>query len=130
MEPIISPWLIYALAIVDGVNISCGILGVFSGVLLLFIVAFYIMVYVDDDTDMMAKMKPIVKYVVLFFIFTSGIALFCPNQKTVIAMLVADQITYDRAEAVVDGAKDFKNTLKQDVLDIVLAITEKDKKED
>lgn len=87
MEPIISPWIIYALPLVD------TLIAVLSVVSMLAMTSLIIL-YIDDDfrKDMGTK---IVKGVWVVFIISTLLAIFIPNKETLIAMYVANQVTPD-----------------------------------
>lgn len=87
MEPIISPWIIYALPLVD------TLIAVLSVVSMLAMTSLIIL-YIDDEfrKDMGTK---IVKVVWVVFIISTLLAIFIPNKETLIAMYVANQVTPD-----------------------------------
>lgn len=87
MEPIISPWVIYALPLVD------TLIAVLSVVSMLAMTSLIIL-YIDDEfrKDMGTK---IVKVVWIVFIISTLLAIFIPNKETLIAMYVANQVTPD-----------------------------------
>lgn len=87
MEPIISPWIIYALPLVD------TLIAVLSVVSMLAMTSLIIL-YIDDEfrKDMGTK---IVKGIWTVFIISTLLAIFIPNKETLIAMYVANQVTPD-----------------------------------
>ena len=85
MEPIISPWIIYALPLVD------TLIAVLSVVSMLAITSLIIL-YIDDDFREVMGIK-IVKGVWVVFIISTLLAIFIPNKETLIAMYVANQVT-------------------------------------
>ena len=87
MEPIISPWIIYALPLVD------TLIAVLSVVSMLAMTSLIIL-YIDDDFRKVMGTK-IVKIVWIVFIISTLLAIFIPNKETLIAMYVANQVTPD-----------------------------------
>ena len=87
MEPIISPWIIYALPLVDTL---IAVLSVVSMLAMTSLIIFYI----DDDFREYKGIK-IVKVVWAVFIISTLLAIFIPNKETLIAMYVANQVTPD-----------------------------------
>ena len=87
MEPIISPWIIYALPLVDTLITVLSVVSMLAMTTL-------IILYIDDDfrEDMGIK---IVKGVWVVFIISTLLAIFIPNKETLIAMYVANQVTPD-----------------------------------
>lgn len=87
MEPIINPWIIYVLPLVD------TLIAVLSVVSMLAMTSLIIL-YIDDEfrKDMGTK---IVKVVWVVFIISTLLAIFIPNKETLIAMYVANQVTPD-----------------------------------
>lgn len=85
MEPIISPWIIYALPLVD------TLIAVLSVVSMLAMTTLIIL-YIDDDFREVMGIK-IVKGVWVVFIISTLLAIFIPNKETLIAMYVANQVT-------------------------------------
>ena len=87
MEPIISPWIIYALPLVDTLIAVLSVLSMLA-------MSSLIILYIDDKfrKDMGTK---IVKGVWTVFIISTLLAIFIPNKETLIAMYVANQVTPD-----------------------------------
>lgn len=87
MEPIISPWIIYALPLVD------ELIAILSVVSMLAMTSLIIL-YIDDEFRKVMGTK-IVKVVWVVFIISTLLAIFIPNKETLIAMYVANQVTPD-----------------------------------
>lgn len=87
MEPIISPWIIYALPLVD------TLIAVLSVVSMLAMTSLIIL-YIEDEFSKVMGTK-IVKVVWAVFIISTLLAIFIPNKETLIAMYVANQVTPD-----------------------------------
>lgn len=87
MEPIISPWIIYALPLVD------TLIAVLSVVSMLAMTTLIIL-YLEDEFREAMGIK-IVKVIWAVFIISTLLAIFIPNKETLIAMYVANQVTPD-----------------------------------
>ena len=87
MEPIISPWIIYALPLVDALIAVLSVISMLAMTTL-------IILYIDDDFREVMGIK-IVKAVWVVFIISTLLAIFIPNKETLIAMYVAKQVTPD-----------------------------------
>lgn len=87
MEPIISPWVIYALPLVDALIAVLSLVSMFA-------MATLIILYIDDDFRKVMGTQ-VVKIVWVVFIISGLLAIFIPNKETLIAMYVANQVTPD-----------------------------------
>lgn len=87
MEPIISPWVIYALPLV---NALIAVLSVVS----MLAMTTLIILYTDDDFREVMGTQ-VVKITWIVFIISGLLAIFIPNKETLIAMYVANQVTPD-----------------------------------
>lgn len=87
MEPIISPWLIYALPLVDTLIAVLSLVSMLA-------MASLVILYVDDDFREVMGTKT-VKVVWLVFIISTLLAIFIPNKETLTAMYIANQVTPD-----------------------------------
>jgi hypothetical protein len=81
----------------------------------------------DQDEDELADFKKgwgkkgkISILLSLIFIF---ISVFCPTKDELIAIYVADKVTYDIAEKALDNGKLIKDELKKDVIEIIESLT-------
>nr|DAV73776.1 MAG TPA: hypothetical protein [Caudoviricetes sp.] len=87
MEPIISPWIIYALPLVDTLIAVLSLVSMLA-------MSSLIILYIDDEFRKVMGIK-IVKVVWVVFIISTLLAIFIPNKETLIAMYVANQVTPD-----------------------------------
>lgn len=87
MEPIISPWLIYALPLVD--TLIC-ILAVVATLAMTALIILYIDKGFTKHTD-----TKIVKAIGAVFIISTLLAIFIPSKNTLIAMYIANHVTPD-----------------------------------
>lgn len=116
MEPIISPWLIYLICIIGHIH-TLGVVVLVSSVMALLII--FKVSMMENTYNETKKFLKAVIIVIFISLFTT---IFIPTEKTVITMIVADNITYERVEKVTKGSSDIKNALKQDVIDIINGI--------
>lgn len=87
MEPIISPWIIYALPLV---NALIAVLSVVS----MLAMTTLIILYTDDDFREVMGTQ-VVKITWIVFIISGLLAIFIPTKETLVAMYVANQVTPD-----------------------------------
>jgi hypothetical protein len=52
------------------------------------------------------------------------LSIFIPSRNTMIQMFIAKNITYDRVEKIAEESMDIKESIKQDVIDIIQAVKE------
>lgn len=87
MEPIISPWLIYALPLVDTLIITLAIVGM---------LAITVLVIIYTDYDFYDKRNSNeVKAIWAVLIISTLLAIFIPSKNTIIAMYIANHVTPD-----------------------------------
>ena len=127
MEQIISPWFFYWINVVDGLGVFFAIATFIFGVTSIISVLFYgcektMGIYAEKN--LLKKFKKIALMMGPFFIICFFISIFIPSKTTLIQMIVADKLTYNNVEKVLDSGKNIKNELKQDVMDILNAIGE------
>lgn len=87
MEPIISPWIIYALPLV---NALIAVLSVVS----MLAMTTLIILYTDGDFREVMGTQ-VVKITWIVFIISGLLAIFIPTKETLVAMYVANQVTPD-----------------------------------
>jgi len=127
MTPIISPWLVY------WINVIPNIGGLFT--ILAFLLGCAIVIYgimnISGGFDYSEKPSILTRWVVsLMFIISITIATLMPDRKTLITMVVAQNVTYDRVDSLKTGVKDIHDILKQDVIDIMEEFKDETKKEE
>ena len=123
MEPIVSPWFIYLLFKVDTFVTFAWVIGILAlaGGSIAFLP-------IDDmcREDVQTKYLKYYRRMILLSIGVSMIflALITPSKNTIIAMYVSQQVTYDKVGKYVEITKNIKNTLKQDIVDIIREIND------
>ena len=125
MEPIISPWLIYLIGLVDGLKGGLGILGA----LILFggIIGFLVwgISETPSDEDIKRGAKWCSKIIIPFALVLFGLSLFIPSSKVIIAMATASIATPDNINSAVQSGKNFKDEIKKDLIDMINAVSAK-----
>lgn len=102
MEPIVSPWVFYAISLCGKVS-AVGQFIMFASVVVFIIsLAFYF-----GDEKLSADLKKATKIAFVLFIVGGIIFLLVPNKETAITMLTASIITPDNVTAVQNNAVDF-----------------------
>ena len=89
MEPIISPWLIYAMSLAVKMQMLCTLIAIFSG-------AAVVIVFLNIDFDNNGSMP---KWLVFLFFSTLILAVAIPSQQTMYEMLAASYMTPDNLAA-------------------------------
>lgn len=117
MNPVISPWFFYWVDVLGGLKSTAFLLSII-GPAVAGVISLFATVDSDDDTVDLVKTCwkrgwPLIPLLVL-------IATFCPCRKTMISMVVAREITYERLEKL-PSLGGIRETLKQDVIDIIEA---------
>ena len=125
MESIISPWFVYLLSLVDNLGVFfCTFASIIGTALTIYIIGKIVTEvngYNVDDWKLGWKKVKVDTLIVIFWIFLI-LGMFLPTRNTLIAMYVADKVTYAKVEKVVKITEDIKGQLKKDVMDIIGAI--------
>lgn len=125
MDPIVSPWLIYLISVINSIRIFAFILGlVFSIPLLIYFVSDFfnyineniLFPYQLDEYEELKKrnFKQIKKYFILCLTFIL-VGLLIPSKETLITMLIANVITPDNInmsnELIKHNVQDYVNII-------------------
>lgn len=114
MEPIINPWIFYLIGLVEPLHFA----GIMSLVALMFVVAF---IYLETPAGESLKTLKAWRNGLIMLCL---ISLLIPTKDTIYKMIAADAITPDNLKTVTDMAKKFKNSAKEDIIDIIKEIKE------
>lgn len=119
MEPIISPWLIYFVSIVENLH------DFFNAITFIVIVTDIIIVmgsFIESDDAIAVfynreekKIKPFIKLLIALSIICPLLIVFIPSKETIITMYIANIITSDNLNL---ANEIFKSNLK-DYMDII-----------
>ena len=104
MEPIISPWVIYALQLFDNLHGVCMILFVLSCIA---IVVLVLPVIVDDEDLPKKYLKKYLKKAVIIAAVCGGMASIIPDKETMITMIAVSYITPDNIQMVQGNVVEF-----------------------
>lgn len=102
MTPIINPWIIYALGMCEGAKILLLIIGLCGGI-----------AYIGIGLEPWAW--EIRKSVVALLVLCCVAGFLIPSEDTAMQMLVAQNVTYERVEAVGQTVED----IYEDILDVI-----------
>ena len=94
MEPIISPWIIYALPFVNLFIVLMKIIAILN--LLMLIVVY------TDDTFRADRGTKLVKGIGAVCIISTLLAIFTPTKETLIAMYIANHATPDNIQMLIN----------------------------
>ena len=127
MEPIVSPWFIYWLSLVDSLIgvfiIGAVVVGMTVMIFSVFLACNYGEYFVEERKGIYKTWKALhPKLLISIGVIALLLAIFIPSQKTIIAMYVADKVTYSSVQKAVDAGKTIKDSLKKDVIDIIQTI--------
>ena len=108
MELIISPWIIYAVQLLDNLRDVCMILFVLSCIAS--VVLFLPVVFADEDLP-----KKYLKTVVIVAAVCGGMVCIIPNKETMITMIAASYITPDNIQSVQGNVVEFIKQISEAV---------------
>ena len=100
MEPIISPWIIYAVQLLGNLHEVCMILFVLS--IIAIVVLVLPVVFADEDSP-----KKYLKTAVIIAAVCGGMVCIIPNKETMITMIAVSYITPDNIQMVQGNIVDF-----------------------
>lgn len=127
MKPIISPWLVYFLSVLDNVNVICG--GIFILGLIGIPAVLLVLYWINDTTygkegeaakKAFSGIKP---YFIAYCIFL-GVICFIPSKTTVYQMIVAKELTLDNISTITQAAGDTAEDVADYVVDIINRVSE------
>ena len=136
-ENIISPWFIYLVFNIDSfitlMIVPCVLSGITLAACAIGAIILSINIGLSYEVDIEYAKKLLVnwvktwkrhlKYLIPIFTILLFIAVAVPNKNTLIAIYVADQLTWNKVEKTMEITNDVKNSLKKDVIDIIETIT-------
>lgn len=130
MESIVSPWFIYLVGLVDGLIAFMAVPIILSAIALIVYFIGLLVNTCDNSLDPenweTAWGKKWLLALVIFSI-SVFIAVFTPSKNTIIAMYVADKVTYNSIQEAVSTGKDIKETIKKDIIDIIQSVNKQGK---
>jgi NADH:ubiquinone oxidoreductase subunit 6 (subunit J) len=123
MEPIVSPWFIYWLGVLGGLEVFLLVLSVVTAIL----AVIYLLCSVDDDTDKNnrhAYAKKSRGFLILLA-FIALLMVLTPSKETVIAMYASRHVTKNSLSTAAGVVSKTAEDIKMDIIDIIRAFTEK-----
>ena len=108
MELIISPWVVYAVHVLDNLSGACMILFVLSCIAIVVLA----LPVIFDDEDLPKKY---LKTAVIIAAVCGGMAIIIPNKETMITMIAASYITSDNIQAVQGNVVEFIRQISEAV---------------
>ena len=116
MTPIVSPLMIYLIGIIGNIQ---GALFFAGGIVFFALVFLSITGLAGEDEKLLKKAKlSTILLLIITFIFT-----IIPDKTTIISMIVAKNVTYERVEKVADKSQEYVKYL----IEYLEKNTEKDK---
>lgn len=124
MNPIVSPFFIYLLGVVDAICETAEAIAVIGLLASIVAIAGYLICRDSDEyEDYIPNWKRAVKITVPILVISSIIFIFTPTRKTLIGMVVAKHVTTNNIESLIDASKDVKDELKADIIEIIESIS-------
>lgn len=116
LTPIVSPLIIYLIGVIGNIK---GALFFAGGIVFLALVFLSVTGFAGEDEKLLKKAKlSTILLLIITFIFT-----IIPDKKTIISMVVAKNVTYERVEKVADKSQEYVKYL----IEYLEKNTEKDK---
>lgn len=132
-EPIISPTIIYLISIANDVKALLIAIGILAGlgtiVGITVKIGEYSAEYCREEATKTYEIigRPLRKLAIILFVIFLPLGILIPTQNTIIAMIVAKQITPNNIKTTLKAGKSLKDELKQDIVDLLNGkITETD----
>lgn len=119
MEPIVNPWFIYCISVIEHLRAFVGAV-TFVAVILDICIVVSALIETDDFIAVFynreeKKIKPFIKLLIVVSIIFPLLLVFIPTKETIIAMYIANMITPDNLNIANEV---FKSNLK-DYVDII-----------
>jgi len=123
MEPIVSPWLIYLLGIVNGVKSFFEFFAFLFGISWVITIAgLAVSRFCEDLKEYHPEWRRAFLVASIAFLLTATPAIFIPSRGTIIGMVVAKNVTHDNVEKIIDSGHSVKEEIKKDIIEIIEAI--------
>jgi len=130
MTPIVSPWFIYFLGVIDIFNFVLGFTTIILGIaILVFIVASMGMKVeaegeygTDSDKKWEEYWRKLRKKCLPIFLIVLVLAIITPSKNTLIAMYVTKFVTTDNVTKAIEAGGNFKDVVKKDIIEIIEAM--------
>lgn len=113
MTPIINPWIFYAIDICNNIKVAGFVLGI-----VILIISFCSIPLLIEGEIKFSLVKKFAKIIVPIFIVCTVLV---PSKDTLIKMLIAQNVTYERVEIASETV--------QDVYDDIISLVDNSKNE-
>lgn len=120
MEPIVSPWLIYLVERLDGLQAVFGIIAVLIGFVFVVLSAVLTIAALENDMEKECKsVRHCLKMLVIPLIFFTATAIAIPDTNTGYKMLVASKLTPDNLQKLQEKGVELKDVFKDDTKEVI-----------
>ena len=128
MKPIISPWLIYLIDLVDKFQgiISAALCVLGFAIVVLVIAWLLVSTDYDQDDSSIVTCKKYLKKSIIWFVVSGLLFAVVPSKDTMYVMLTLDNVTTDNIQAIGKTGKDVVDYITDQIDKIV---NDKDEKE-
>lgn len=130
MKPIISPWLIYLIDLVDKFQVIINIALVVLGFTILGLGITWLLFLMDYDQDdsIIVTCKKYLKKSIIWFVVSGLLFAVVPSKDTMYVMLTLDNVTTDNIQAIGKTGKDVVDYITDQIDKIVNKDDEKENK--
>ena len=113
MTPVISPWVFYALSVVDVMKIIVILAAVFvtSFAITMVCIAFVNRIEWGETDEDYLKFKSFAKPSVTLSVILVLLSVLIPSERTLTKMIVAQNVTHERVEVVTDTVETVYNDI-------------------
>lgn len=108
MTPIINPWWFYAMEVCETLKGLCGVTAGLSVSMFLVLLVFRL---ANCGFDEGKKERNFVKPTMFLVVISALLCVFLPGEKTLIKMLIAQNVTYERVEVATDTVEQVYNEI-------------------
>ena len=129
MEPIINPWYFYLMSMSNNVSL-CATLGAITfGIVVLVMFIFKMISCADGEEESFEKVRHVYRWAKICFFILLIIGILFPSEKTIIQMMVAQQVTPNNVNKAISAGKSVKDEITKDVIDLIREFTKEQKSE-
>jgi len=126
MTPIISPWFIYLLSIVNLIKTFFILFAIIAGIgMAAGFFSWSLCATGNDEYEELESSKKLAKISTPLFILFLTLAIFIPSRNTLIGIYVTKHITTNNIKKGLEIGRVAKEEIKKDVIDLINAITNK-----
>ncbi len=126
MTPIISPWFIYLLSVVNPIKYVFTVFAVLAGIVLLMgIVGWFICDTEKEEfgENWLRLWKKIIIITTPVFILSLMLSIFLPSRNTLIEIYVTKHITMNNIKKGIEASKAARDEIKRDIIELINAVT-------